>query len=236
MQKEIQAVQKLLDYEFKNQKLIVAALTHPSAAENQPVSASYERLEFLGDSILGAIVAKELFTRFPEMDEGGLTRMKISLVSGKTLSQVADSLGIGELIEFGESEKGTGARGLYSALENVYEAIVGSLYLDAGYEKTQAFVVESLTPYVSEELALTPISPKSKLQEVTQRDLHCAPTYKLIASEGPAHDPTFTSVAVVGGNNVGTGTGSSKKASETSAALDALERMGYMENLQRKES
>ena len=112
---------------------MLAAITHPSAVEGLPVTASYERLEFLGDSILGAIVATDLFERFSSMDEGELTRLKISLVSGKTLSAVAESLGIGECIVFGESEKGTGSRGLPSALENVYESVVGALYLDGGY-------------------------------------------------------------------------------------------------------
>ena len=194
-----------------------------------PVSASYERLEFLGDSILGAIVATDLFERFPDMDEGALTQAKISLVSGKMLSSVAQRLGVAELIVMGESEKGTGARGMHSALENVYEAIVGALYLDAGYTATHEFVLRTLGPEVSPELARKPISPKSRLQEVTQRDMRCGPEYKLVAEEGPAHDPTFTSVAMVEGRRIGRGSGPSKKASESAAAIDALVRLGYAE-------
>ena len=141
-------IEEICGHHFDNKDLITSAITHPSAVEGQPVSASYERLEFLGDSILGAMVATDLFERFPAMDEGKLTRMKISLVSGKTLSVVAGDLGIGELIIFGESEKGTGSRGMHSALENVYEAVVGALYLDAGFEKTHAFVQRTLAPHV----------------------------------------------------------------------------------------
>ena len=229
MHQRVAEAERVCGHHFENQELIVSALTHPSAAEGMPVSASYERLEFLGDSILGAIVATDLFERFPDMDEGALTQAKISLVSGKMLSSVAQRLGVAELIVMGESEKGTGARGMHSALENVYEAIVGALYLDAGYTATHEFVLRTLGPEVSPELARKPISPKSRLQEVTQREMRCGPEYKLVAEEGPAHDPTFTSVAMVDGRRIGRGSGPSKKASESAAAIDALVRLGYAE-------
>ena len=216
MHQRVAEAERVCGHHFENQDLIVSALTHPSAAEGRPVSASYERLEFLGDSILGAIVATDLFERFPDMDEGALTQAKISLVSGKMLSSVAGRLGLAPLIVMGESERGTGERGMHSALENVYEALVGALYLDAGYTATHAFVMATLGPEVSPALAEKPISPKSRLQEVTQRDLHW-----------PAHDPTFTSVVLVGGRRVGRGSGSSKKSSESAAAIDALVRLGY---------
>ena len=227
MHQRVVAAEEVCGHHFENQDLIVAALTHPSAAEGKSHAASYERLEFLGDSVLGAIVATDLYGRFPDMDEGELTQAKISLVSGKMLSSVAERLGVAELIVMGESEKGTGARGMHSALENVYEAIVGALYLDAGYAATHDFVARTLGPEVSPELARKPISPKSRLQEVTQREMHCGPEYKLVAEEGPAHDPTFTSVVMVGGRRVGRGSGSSKKSSECAAAGAALVRLGY---------
>ena len=119
--------QEILGHEFNNKVLLRAALTHPSSVEGLPVSASYERLEFLGDSILGAVVARSLFESYPEFDEGKLTRLKVSLVSGATLSEVSHELGIDDIIIFGASETGTGARGLHSALENVYESLVGAL-------------------------------------------------------------------------------------------------------------
>lgn len=227
MHQRVAEAERVCGHHFENQELIVSALTHPSAAEGMPVSASYERLEFLGDSILGAIVATDLFERFPDMDEGALTQAKISLVSGKMLSSVAQRLGVADLIIMGESEKGTGARGMHSALENVFEAIVGALYLDAGYTATHEFVLRTLGPEVSPELARKPISPKSRLQEVTQREMRCGPEYKLVSEEGPAHDPTFTSVVMVEGRRIGRGSGSSKKASESAAAIDALVRLGY---------
>lgn len=227
LQERVIAVEKIVGHHFSNQKLVVSAITHPSAVEGRPVSESYERLEFLGDSIVGAIVATELFERFPQMDEGELTRLKISLVSGPMLSEVADSLGVGQLIVFGESERGTGARGLRSALENVYESLVGALYLDTGYEVTHAFVLRTLGPHITPQIAERPISPKSRLQEVVQRDFKCAPVYKLEEECGPAHAPTFVSAVLVEGKRVGRGSGGSKKESETIAAEEALDHLGY---------
>lgn len=229
MHHRVAEAERICGHHFEHQELIAAALTHPSAAEGKSVSASYERLEFLGDSILGAIVATDLFERFPDMDEGALTQAKISLVSGKMLSSVAEKLGVAPLIVMGESEKGTGARGMHSALENVYEALVGALYLDAGYRVTHEFVMRTLGPEVSPALARKPISPKSRLQEVAQRDMRCGPEYKLVAEEGPAHDPTFTSVVMVDGRRIGRGSGPSKKSSESAAAIDALVSLGYAE-------
>ncbi len=223
------AAEEIVGHQFADQRLLSSAITHPSAVEGRPVSASYERLEFLGDSIVGALVATELFERFPHMDEGELTRLKISLVSGPMLSEVASELGIDTLIVFGESEKGTGARGMRSALENVYEALVGALYLDGGYSAAHDFVRRTLGPKITPEVAAKPLSPKSQLQEATQRDLHCAPIYKLEASHGPAHAPTFVAAVLVDGRRVGRGEGGTKKEAQSRAAADALIRLGYAE-------
>jgi ribonuclease-3 len=123
LHRRIEAVQGIVNHQFQDEGLVVAALTHPSAAEGKDVSASYERLEFLGDAILGAVIAEEVYTRFPSMDEGQLTDLKIALVSGKTLSAASESLGLAQLIMVGESEAGTHGRGMRSALEDVFEAL-----------------------------------------------------------------------------------------------------------------
>ena len=225
---QIDRLEQITNYVFKDKALAQSAITHPSAVEGEPIWCSYERLEFLGDSILGALVATDLFERYHDMDEGCLTRMKIALVSGNMLSEVAGELGLGECIIFGGSERGTHARGMHSALENVYEAVVGALYLDGVAEPAHAFVERTLEPRMSRHLAATAESPKSLLQEVTQRDFKCAPSYKLIGQEGPAHSPTFTSVVLVDGKRVGRGSGSSKKEAESMAALAALRHLGYV--------
>lgn len=227
MHDRVAEVERILDHKFNNPQLVESALTHPSAAEGKPVSACYERLEFLGDSVLGSVVAKDLYERFPDMDEGQLTQAKIALVSGKMLSVVAEHLGIGKLIVMGESELGTSGRGMHSALENVYESLIGALYLDAGYDAVHEFVLRTLGPQVTPALAKKPISPKSRLQEVVQRDFHVGPEYELVGQEGPRHDPTFTSVVYERTRRIGRGSGPSKKASESAAAVNALINLGY---------
>ena len=229
LHKRVKRIEEIVGHHFADEDLIISAITHPSAAEGKAVSASYERLEFLGDSVLGAMIALDVFRRFPAMDEGELSMLKIALVSGEMLSDVAAGLGIGELILLGESEKGTGARGMRSALENVYEALVGALYLDGGYDVAHEFVARTLHPRITPDLARHVVPAKSRLQEVIQRDYRVGPTYKLEGESGPAHSPTFTSVVLVEGRRVGRGTGSTKKESQANAAADALVRMGYEE-------
>ena len=229
LHKRVKLIEEIVGHHFADENLVIAAITHPSAAEGKAVSACYERLEFLGDSVLGAMVAVDLYLKFPGMDEGQLSMLKIALVSGEMLCDVARGLGIGELILLGESEKGTGARGMRSALENVYEALVGALYLDGGYDAAHDFVVRTLHPRITPDLARNVVPAKSRLQEVVQRDYRVGPTYKLEGESGPAHSPTFTSVVLVEGRRVGRGTGSTKKESQANAAADALVRMGYEE-------
>ncbi|MDI9591404.1 MAG: ribonuclease III [Acidobacteriota bacterium] len=229
LRRRIKRIEEIVGHRFADEDLVISAITHPSAAEGKSVSASYERLEFLGDSVLGAMVAVDIFGRFPGMDEGQLSMLKIALVSGEMLSDVAGELGIGELILFGESERGTGARGMRSALENVYEALVGALYLDAGHDVAHAFVARTLLPRITPELGRHVVPPKSRLQEVIQRDYHIGPEYKVEGESGPAHSPTFTSVVLVEGRRVGRGSGSTKKESQSNAASDALTRLGYEE-------
>lgn len=221
----LEEAERILGHRFSDRGLLQRALTHPSAVEGHSIPDSYERLEFLGDSILGAMVALDMYERFPSMDEGELTRLKVSLVSGETLSAVGQELGIGPCIIFGDSEIGTGVRGMHSALENVYESLVGALYLDGGWEPTHRFVKDTLAPHMDRGQAVRPVNAKSRLQELTQRELRCAPRYKLVGEEGPAHAPTFTSVAIVEGRRVGRGSGSTKKEAEAAAAADAIERL-----------
>ena len=142
----------------------------PFGYRSKAVKYSYERLEFLGDSILGAIVATIAFDRFHDLDEGGLTRIKVALVSGASLSEVAERLGFTDVIVFGSSETGTGRRGLHSALENVYEAVVAALFLDGGMGAAVSFVRETLIPRMSVDMAKEPENPKSALQEKLQED------------------------------------------------------------------
>lgn len=218
---QIDKAEDILGHKFSNRSLIQTAITHPSAAEIDTVKYSYERLEFLGDAVLGVIVVKAAYLAYEDLDEGGLTRIKVSLVSGQTLSKVASSLNFESFIIFGSSETGTGKRGLHSALENVYEACVAALYLDGGIDVATKFVDETLIPHMSRELALKPENPKSMLQEKLQANGY-TPTYNLLKTEGPPHDRTFYVQVCVDDLKMGKGNGKSKKEAEMHAAKATL--------------
>jgi len=209
---------------FSDPELVRRAFTHPSAVENRDPDAYYERLEFLGDSVLGLIVSEEIYRRFPDMPEGGMTRIKVSVVSGTALARVAADLGLADAIIFGDSERGTGGRGLASALENVYEALTGALFLDGGIEVARTWVMETVGPLITEQTAESPENPKSALQEITQARGQ-APIYRVISQEGPPHARMFTSIVEVGGKRLGRGTGHTKKEAEAAAAQAALRRL-----------
>lgn len=228
-QTKLEHAQKIVGRTFENTQYLLSAITHPSATEGRAVKFSYERLEFLGDSILGALVANAAFHQFPELDEGGLTRIKVALVSGASLSEVAEKLGFADVIVFGSSETGTGRRGLHSALENVYEAVTGAVYLDGGLEPARRWVLDTLQPHLAPWRAALPENPKSLLQEKTQADLRETPRYELVATGGPAHSPTFVCDCIVGLRTVGRGEGSSKKEAEAAAAAVGLRTLGYIE-------
>lgn len=223
-QTKLARAQEILGYEFDNTQYLLSAITHPSATEGRSVKFSYERLEFLGDSILGALVANEAFHRFPDLDEGGLTRIKVALVSGASLSGVAEKLGFTDIIVFGSSETGTGRRGLHSALENVYEAVVAALYLDGGVDVAGAFVERTLIPKMSLSLAREPENPKSALQEKLQEG-GITPTYKLVETQGPPHDRTFVAQVYAGDKGLAQGVGRTKKEAESQAAKSTLARL-----------
>lgn len=218
----IRKAQEILGYRFKDPAVLISALTHPSAAEGHALTDSYERLEFLGDSILGAIVAQKAFHAYPELDEGGLTRIKVALVSGSSLAKTAEELGFADIIIFGSSETGTGKRGLHSALENVYEASVAALYLDGGLPAAERFVNRTLIVKMSPDMAKEPENPKSVLQEKLQED-GITPTYRLVETQGPPHDRTFVTQVFVGVQSIARGVGRTKKESESQAAKSALE-------------
>ena len=221
---KLDRAQEILGYAFQDEGVLLSAITHPSATEGKSVKFSYERLEFLGDSILGAIVASTAFHRFHELDEGGLTRIKVALVSGASLADVAAGLGFADVIVFGSSETGTGKRGLHSALENVYEAVVAALFLDGGLPAAVDFVERTLVPRMSLDMASEPENPKSALQEKLQED-GITPTYKLVETQGPPHDRTFVAQVYAGDKGLAQGVGRTKKEAESQAAKSTLARL-----------
>ncbi len=218
----VERAEQILGYRFENKKLLVKALTHPSTVEEERVELSYERLEFLGDAFLGFVVASEVYKRFPEMNEGMLTRLKSAVVSGASLAKIAHDLGFADIIIVGKSERGTHHRGLKSALENVYESSVAALMLDGGEDVARDWILRTVGPRITASLAAHPTNPKSSLQEILQ-ERGTAPDYEVVETIGPPHDRTFEVVAKCDGEIIGRGRGRSKKEAEAAAAQNAID-------------
>lgn len=213
--------ERVLGHVFGDRSLLRTALTHPSAAA-EGGGASYDRLEFLGDSVLGFLVADHLFKTLPHASEGELTARKVALINGAVLADIALRCGIGELVEYGKGERAS-TRGRATALENALEALIGAVYADAGLAPTRR-VVRRLFGDLLDAADLVPSPhPKSLLAEWAQARAAGTPTYRVVATQGPDHARWFTVEAVVGGRVAGTGSGPSKRAAETAAAQAALE-------------
>ena len=213
-----------LDYEFKDLSLLETALTHSSYA-NEFSCPSNERLEFLGDALLGCVVSVLLYEKYPSYTEGDLSKIRSRIVSGANFAKYAGMLGLGERIRLGKGEEGTGGRARESNNADAFEALIGALYLDAGYEKTFE-VVSRLFRDSIEEDDLPPDS-KTQLQEVSRRVFGETPEYRILSEEGPPHERTFTAEVRIPSDLTGTGRGGSKRRSEQRAARDALRKLGY---------
>jgi len=215
------ALELAVAYQFRNRKIALQALSHPSAATSEATGGDYERLEFLGDAVISMIVVDEIYRKFPVMSEGDMTKMKIAVVSGSVLSEVAAELGLAELMILGESERNTANRGLASALENCFEALVGAIYLDGGLAQAQRLVLRTLAHRIMPEISQSAGHPKSILQERAQA-CGLSPIYEITKVEGPPHAATFTAKVLIDGEVLGEGRGGSKKEAQALAAEVAL--------------
>ncbi len=221
-------LEKKLGVKFGKSQLLRQALVHRSYLNEMPDSGleSNERLEFLGDAVLGLVVASKLYDDYPQHPEGLLTEMRVALVRRETLARVAKALALGDYLFLGKGEEAAGGRARPSNLSAVYEAVVGAVFVDGGMQKAKKFIINSLAAEFS-ELTKGRIlaNPKSQLQELLQARFQKAPVYKVLKDEGPDHSKTFT-VEVWGGRKpLGIGQGRSKQQAEKEAARAALEKM-----------
>jgi ribonuclease-3 len=209
---------------LRNERLFRLAMRHRSAA-NDAVTESYERLEFFGDSVLGLVVAQYLYENHPDWDQGMLSKAKSSVVQEAPLAERALALGFDQTLELSPSEEATGGRRRPSILADVFEAVIGAIYLESGLEVARWFVLEQLDPYLSQVDTgdVNPYDFKSKLQEVVQATWQQTPVYKVVSEQGSAHDRRFHVQVFVSRESLGDGWGRSKKEAEQQAAKDALE-------------
>jgi ribonuclease-3 len=215
-------LESVTGYRFKNPALLTLALSHKSYASESGTGADNERLEFLGDSVLAAVVAHALYVEYPGEPEGTLSKKKSLLVSRPSLAAWAEEIGLGGRLYLGVGEESTGGRSRHSLLSNAMEAVIGAMYLDGGYDAAARFVREWCERRL---VRLTETDHKSRLQELLQKRHKTPPTYELTAAEGPDHDKTFAVLVKIGTRELGKGSGKNKKEAEQAAARDALSRM-----------
>jgi ribonuclease III len=213
-----------LGFSFSDLDLLVTAFTHRSYLNEhrKSVSAHNERLEFLGDAVLELVVTEYLYGNYDD-PEGVLTNWRSSLVRTESISAAADKFGFEPLLRLSRGEKRGSERARMQILANSYEAVVGALYLDQGYEAAKKFITTSILSTFDDILASGSWEdPKSKLQEMAQARDTATPIYKVISEEGPDHDKTFTVGVYVNGELKGQGTGASKQNAQQKAASAAL--------------
>ncbi|HAX82355.1 MAG TPA: ribonuclease III [Actinobacteria bacterium] len=213
-----------LGHAFDSEELLIEALTHRSLAAEEPGEVSNERLEFLGDAVLGLIVATELHTRY-SLTEGEMSMTRAAVVNESTLASLADSLGVGGALRLGKGEDASGGRRKPPILADALEALIGAIYLDAGFKKARKVVLRHWSSVIDERA----VSPgerdyKTRLQEVLAQS-GTAPEYAIVAS-GPDHERTFRATVVIAGKVSGVGSGTSKKRAQQAAARRALEALG----------
>lgn len=222
------SLQQSLGVTFKNAGLLQQALIHGSYLNEYPatVSASNERLEFLGDAILGFLVAGKLYRDFPELAEGEMTRIRSFLVRRDTLARIARSLKLGEYLYMGKGEEAGGGRQKPANLAGALEAVIAAVFLDRGLAVARELVLGWLAGEFQEVLAKSrDVDYKSQLQELVQSKYHASPSYRTVQATGPDHDKMFTVEVHIGDRVLGKGSGKSKKVAETEAACHALEQL-----------
>jgi ribonuclease-3 len=216
----LEECQKAIGYRFRKSKLLRGALTHASGADTR--LASNERLEFLGDSVLGLVVCEQLFERFPNYQEGDLTKIKSAVVSRRTCARISRLLNLGDFLFLG---KGMNLHGTVPAnlLADVFESLVAAIYLDGGLEAAQDFILRHVLPEIEREAAGAQGSNfKSLLQQVAQREYGATPRYDLLDEQGPDHHKCFKVAAVIGKHPYAAAWGCTKKEAEQKAAMNAL--------------
>jgi len=220
-----QTIERLIGHSIRDLSLYERALTHRSLlrTEQSPELKSNERLEYLGDAVLGMVVAEHLFRRFPDKDEGYLTRLRAKLVNRKTLADRASELNLGDIIFMSKAIADTTGRTSESILADAFEAVIGAMYLDVGIEAARSFIRKTVLQRVDlAELARQRVNFKSHLLEYAQAHKWPQPAYRVVEESGPSHDKTFRVEVVLSGKSLGEGTAKSKKEAEQIAARRAL--------------
>ena len=230
--KDVESLQRAIHYQFSQVKLLLTALTHSSFA-NEHDLINNERMEFLGDAVVELCISTELYIRFPDLQEGELTRLRARLVSEPGLAQVARFIDLGSYLFLGKGEEAQGGRNRDSVLSDAMEAILSAVYLDGGFQAVQKCITFLFTPFWPKAPAATrPKDYKSRLQEITQKYDKARPTYQLLSSEGPEHAKAYeVQVTLPSGKHLVARDTSLKKA-EQQVARDAVHLLQQQYNIE----
>jgi ribonuclease III len=220
---QLEALQKELGYTFKDRSLLVKALTHVSH-DRKKTGSNNEVLEFLGDAVLDLAISDLLIRRFPERSEGDLSRMRAGLVNAVALAEKGSALALGPLLLLGKGEERSAGRKKQSILAGAFEALLGGVYQDGGYDPARRIIERYFAADIIER-TLGQQDYKTRLQEISQLLFRVPPFYRLVSESGPDHAKYFVTEISVGGNVLGIGEGKSKKQSEQKAARQALKEL-----------
>ncbi len=221
-------LEEKIGYHFKNESYLKTALTHSSYAnETKATGGSNERLEFLGDSVLGVVVADYLYKNFPNLPEGDLTKKRASLVCEKACCGFSRQLDLGKYLLLSHGEQNSGGRTRSSILADAFEAVIAAIYMDGGMEEARKFILHFVLPMLQAARPKAFKDYKTALQEIIQQNPEERLEYVLTGESGPDHDKHFTVEVHLNSNVIGKGGGRSKKEAEQQAAREAMELMGY---------
>lgn len=230
LQQNISAIETKLGYTFRDRSFLTLAFIHRSYInENRAVTEHNERLEFLGDAVLGMLISDYLYRFLPSTAEGQLSYLRSRLVEASSCVSYVQSLNIAPYILLGKGERMNDGRGRDSILADLFEAIVGAIYLDGGLEAVRDFIFRNFTPHI-EEILKTPLRNwKALLQDYCQKKYQQTPTYQVLQASGPDHSKIFEISVIVNQQELGRGKGASKKEAQQAAAEDAISRFNLPE-------
>ncbi len=221
-------LEESLNYFFKDKELLLEAITHRSFCHEYPgQSRRYnERIEFLGDAVLGLVITETLYIDNPHLEESQMSKFKSYLVSGRILAQIASTINLGEFLYIGKGEESSGGRNKISILANTLEAIFGAVFLDSDYNSAKSVVLQLYTPIIEKVLKEGILDDfKTELQEISQMMFNRLPQYKLLNESGNDHNKTFVYEVYLNGKKYGEGKGKNKKSAQRNAARTALDRL-----------
>jgi ribonuclease-3 len=220
-------LQTRLAYAFRDEGLLRLALTHPSVAhESGEPTAHNQRLEFLGDAVLQLVLTHELYDKYSTFNEGPLTKARAKLVNRRTLAEHARALGVGMHLILSRGEESSGGRERASTLADAFESLLGAIFLDGGFDAARGFILREFSAAFGKLSVIPTIeNPKGELQELLQARSPESPQYHVVSATGPDHDRMFECIVQHNGVELARGSGKSKKAAESDAALAALKRL-----------